>query len=194
MHTVFFSIRRTDLRCLQLQRKILYEYRLTPARYVMLLVILSERGMTQAELPEHLGVSAMTVSRMVCSLVEIGMLERVVCTDDQRTYDLQLTPTARVILKRIHRDYIEPGYIWGIVYFLLRLPNEESSDGTVPGRLKSNADQLRTGLREYARFELEWCRRTTFPEEFDEKSKRVAVAGARVILEEALGPPLVAFP
>src|SRR5581483_252740 len=113
MHAVFFSIRRTDLRCLQLQRKLLFAYSLTPSRYLMLLAISATRGMRQADLPEELGVCAMTVSRMVCSLVEIGMLERTECSDDRRTYDLRLTPAARVILRRIHQDLIEPGYIWG---------------------------------------------------------------------------------
>src|SRR5690348_8662520 len=107
MHAVFFSIRRADLRCLQLQRKLLGGYGLTPARYLMLLAILGESNRRrQCDLSELLGVCSMTVSRMVGSLVEIGMLERSECFADRRTYDLQVTAAARAILKRIHHDLI----------------------------------------------------------------------------------------
>jgi DNA-binding MarR family transcriptional regulator len=78
MHPFSFRLKRAHQRVVLLGGSILREFGLTPARFDLLFLV-HERlndAPTQTELSRALGVTAATVSRMVRSLEELGIVMR----------------------------------------------------------------------------------------------------------------------
>ena len=94
MNAVFFGCKRAFHGCLRIARQLLAGFDLTPARFDMLTAVGQDhnQGCTQRELRTRLGVSAATISRMLRSLEELGLVDG--CRQkrgDRRTRWLQLT-------------------------------------------------------------------------------------------------------
>lgn len=82
MHAVFFGIKRAHLEVVhRVSRRILKGCGLTAARFDLMRVVCLRPGARQVSIAWLLGVSAATVSRMLRSLEEIGLVER---ESDQR--------------------------------------------------------------------------------------------------------------
>jgi DNA-binding MarR family transcriptional regulator len=86
---------------------------LTPARFDLMYAIYRsyEGWMTQATLRRALGVSAPTVSRMLRSLEELGLVFRTRARRDRRTREVMLTHEGRARVRAIHEDALESGAI-----------------------------------------------------------------------------------
>jgi DNA-binding MarR family transcriptional regulator len=117
--------------------------------------------MRQNDLRRQLGVTAATVSKMVRSLVDLGLLKRSTYSADRRTLLLELTEDAIRLLRVIHRRVIEPGYVWLAIYSVLQ--NGGVLEGPGPGELKESLDRFRAGFRDRAQFFFQWCDRTLIP-------------------------------
>jgi DNA-binding MarR family transcriptional regulator len=77
MEDVLFSMKRVFQGSLSVARGLLKPYGLTPARFDMMRAIAEcDYGMMQSDLRRQLGVSAPTVSRMIRSLEELGLVWR----------------------------------------------------------------------------------------------------------------------
>ncbi|HEX4445732.1 MAG TPA: MarR family transcriptional regulator, partial [Polyangiaceae bacterium] len=88
MHTVFFGLKRAHHATLGLTRHVLKRLGLTAARFDMLFALKPCRlGMLQSRLRRLLGVSRTTVSRMLASLEQLGLLTRKASWSDRRTRD-----------------------------------------------------------------------------------------------------------
>jgi DNA-binding MarR family transcriptional regulator len=112
MHTVFFGLKRAHHATLGLTRHTLKRMGLTAARFDMLFALKDIRrlGMQQNKLRRLLGVSRTTVSRMLVSLEQLGMLTRQICSIDRRTRDVLLTERGRSIIVAAHRKLTRSGW------------------------------------------------------------------------------------
>jgi DNA-binding MarR family transcriptional regulator len=99
MHQVFFSIKRVHLRVIEIGKRLLKKYGLTPARFDMLRIIDANGPgpVPQAKIRALLGVSAATVSRMLISLEKLGFVERTKWTVDARNLLVALTALVSLV-------------------------------------------------------------------------------------------------
>ncbi|HEY4015899.1 MAG TPA: MarR family transcriptional regulator [Polyangiaceae bacterium] len=94
MNAIFFGCKRALHGCLRIARQLLAGFDLTPARFDMLTAVGDggNQGSTQRELRTMLGVSAATISRMLRSLEDLGLVDRQrLEAGDRRTRWLKLT-------------------------------------------------------------------------------------------------------
>jgi len=111
MHNVFFGFKRAHHATLGLTRNILKRMGLTAARFDMLYALKDSRlGMLQSRLRRLLGVSRTTVSRMLASLEQLGLLTRKLSWSDRRTRDVLLTPRGRASIVFAHRRLTRSGW------------------------------------------------------------------------------------
>jgi DNA-binding MarR family transcriptional regulator len=111
MNVLFFSLKRAFHGTLRLFRRALARLGLTAARFDLLHIVLKERGMLQRELQRALGVAAPTVSRMLGSLEELGLVVREVAEDDGRQRYVELTKEGRRSVLRAARALIHSGLV-----------------------------------------------------------------------------------
>lgn len=106
MHAVLFSLKRVHQRFLARTRKWTSPFELTPARYDMLHALHQYRfssRVPQSWLKRTLGVTAPTISRMVTSLVELGMVFRTVDALDRRRRFVIMTAYGKRMLRCTRR-------------------------------------------------------------------------------------------
>ena len=113
MHAVLFSLKRVYQRTLWLWRPVLAKVQLTPARFDLLYIVEKERlrSLRQSDLWRALGVSAVTVSRMVRSLVEIGFIVRTRCPSDTRQWMIRLTRLGKKRVRSVLRILMNGGVV-----------------------------------------------------------------------------------
>ncbi len=96
MHVIFFGLKRAFHGALRVTRDALAILGLTPARFDMLYIVAKEgSSLLQRDLQRALGVAAATVSRMLKSLEELGLIEREVTEEDHRCRNVMLTKEGR---------------------------------------------------------------------------------------------------
>ena len=111
MHTVFFGLKRAHHATLGLTRHALKRMGLTAARFDLLFALKDIRlGMMQSRLRRLLGVSRTTVSRMLASLEQLGLLTRRLSSSDRRTRDVNLTSRGRETIRLAHRRFTRSGW------------------------------------------------------------------------------------
>jgi DNA-binding MarR family transcriptional regulator len=111
MHTIFFGFKRAHHATLGLTRHALKRMGLTAARFDLLFALKDSRlGMLQSRLRRLLGVSRTTVSRMLVSLEQLGLLTRKLSWSDRRTRDVNLTPRGRSTIVHAHRVFTRSGW------------------------------------------------------------------------------------
>jgi DNA-binding MarR family transcriptional regulator len=112
MHILFFGLKRAFHGSLRVTRRALATLGLTPARFDMLYIVAKEgSSLLQRELQRALGVAAATVSRMLSSLEELGLVEREVSEEDHRCQNVVLTKAGRRCVLRAARLLIHTGHI-----------------------------------------------------------------------------------
>ena len=112
MHIIFFGLKRAFHGTLRVTRRALATLGLTPARFDMLYIVAKEgSSLLQRELQRVLGVTAATVSRMLASLEQLGLVEREVMEEDHRCRNVVLTKAGRRCVLRAARLLIHTGHI-----------------------------------------------------------------------------------
>ena len=93
MHRISFALKRAHQGSLRITRPWFAEYGLTPARFDMLYAVhhRSTRACVQWELRYLLGVSGATISRMLASLEDLGLVLRYRGAGDRRVNTVWLT-------------------------------------------------------------------------------------------------------
>ena len=110
MNAIFFGAKRAFHATLHLTRKHLAAMGLTAARFDMLWAINHGRDhMLQRSLRDLLGVTAATISRMLRSLEELGLIVRERLAVDRRHVIVRLTEIGRRLLRRASKRFIESG-------------------------------------------------------------------------------------
>jgi DNA-binding MarR family transcriptional regulator len=111
MHAIFFGLKRAHHGTLRITRKVLAALGLTAARFDLLYAVKkSSRGMVQSALRKVLGVSRATVSRMLASLEELGLVRRTVAVQDRRQRFVELTTKGRWRIAFAHRQLTRSGW------------------------------------------------------------------------------------
>src|SRR5271154_1732091 len=111
MHSIFFGLKRAHHGTLRITRKVLVAMGLTAARFDLLYAVKKvRRGLNQSALRKVLGVSRATVSRMLASLEELGLVRREVTTADRRQKFVQLTTKGRWRIALAHRQLTRSGW------------------------------------------------------------------------------------
>jgi DNA-binding MarR family transcriptional regulator len=137
---------------------------LTAARFDLLYLLWEmpeDLPRSQKEIVRQLGVTRPVVSRMVRSLMEIGLVERTRYFLDRRTWLVSLTSEGRARIRRAIRFFIRRGGAWRRV-----------QRGLCPGmpkgkkraerafwpmcRLEETLDRLRRGFRAGGRLHYPW--------------------------------------
>ncbi len=108
MNALFFSARRADLAILAYSRRLLAPHGLTPARFDMLYILWSSTELgccSQQDFKALLGVSGPTISRMLKSLAELGLIIRF---GHRRHRCAALTSLGRAVMRRALLDVKKP--------------------------------------------------------------------------------------
>jgi DNA-binding MarR family transcriptional regulator len=111
MNLLFFGLKRAFHGTLRIFRRAFTRLGLTAARFDLLYIVLKEGGLLQRELQRALGVAASTVSRMLGSLEELGLVVREVVEDDGRQRYVMLTKEGRRSVLRAARALIHSGVV-----------------------------------------------------------------------------------
>jgi DNA-binding MarR family transcriptional regulator len=109
MHTVFFGLKRAHHSVLRTTRRALARLGLTAARFDLLYAVHERAPFGQMDLCRALGVSAPTVSRMLASLEELGLIRREVGCPDRRCRVVMLTNAGLRCVRRAIRRLMLSG-------------------------------------------------------------------------------------
>ncbi len=115
MNANFFGLKRAFHSTLRLTRASLARLGLTAARFDLLYALPHgsqqfEKGIWQSALRRELGVSRPTVSRMLASLEELGLVRRKRDLYDRRQTVIALTRRGRTLIGKAKRLFIDSGW------------------------------------------------------------------------------------
>ena len=165
MHHILASLKRASLLSLAQQREWLAPYGITPARYEMLFVISHTDAWLgkvhfcrQSDIWRQLGVSPVTVSKMLRALEKLGFVRRArsIARDRRQVY-VELTRKARGLLRKVHQRVIRPGVVFVAICSIFA--NKERDVGMFTVYL----DFIRERFHDPATFHYPWCDLTTHP-------------------------------
>ena len=158
MHTVFFGLKRAHHGVLRITRRALAQLGLTAARFDMLYAVRERGGLPQGELCRALGVSGATVSRMVTSLVELGLLAREAMSGDRRMRLVVLTKAGRRCIGKAIRRFMT----WGTAQLAVDSAlcptrwQDEKVCSRAAQRLEKALDRIRRAYRDIANLYRPW--------------------------------------
>jgi len=95
-----YFVRRLQVWVFQDFIRTLVRIDLSPAQFSVLVVIGANRGLSQAELAETLGIERARLVRLLHRLEERGLIRRLQSAADGRRHALQLAPPGRMLLVR----------------------------------------------------------------------------------------------
>ncbi|MBV9949598.1 MAG: winged helix-turn-helix transcriptional regulator, partial [Myxococcales bacterium] len=163
MNHMFFWLKRAFQSSLRVTRRWMARLRMTAARFDMLKAIESGRdGLWQSELPELLGVTPQTISRMLRALEERRLIrrERDVIVDGRRLW-VSLTNYGRTVLGRVQKVFVSSGAI-ALILECAVLPAEcvPDREERLSARLDAEAwlQRIRCGLHDRSTLYSGWSR------------------------------------
>jgi DNA-binding MarR family transcriptional regulator len=129
MHVLYFGLKRTFQATLKVNRSLLDRHGITPARFDLLYCIhqTRARNVRQSSIRKALGVARPTVSRMVRSLEELGLLERGTDWIDGRQKRLGLSVAGKKIVRRVLRKLVRGDVVGRWVRWAFSYPNAPPS-------------------------------------------------------------------
>jgi DNA-binding MarR family transcriptional regulator len=95
-----YFLRRAQVAIFQDFIRTLAEIDISPAQYSVLVVIGANRGPSQAEVADFLGIERARLVRMLDRLEKRGLTQRLPSATDRRSHALHLTPDGLKTLKR----------------------------------------------------------------------------------------------
>lgn len=95
-----YFLRRVQVWVFQDFIKTLATIDLRPAQYSVLAVIGANRGLSQADVAQLLGIERARLVRMLHRLEKRGLTQRLASPNDRRSHALQLTSAGQALLKR----------------------------------------------------------------------------------------------
>jgi DNA-binding MarR family transcriptional regulator len=159
MHAIFFGLKRAHHGTLRLTRNVLAALGLTAARFDLLYAVKrSTDRIVQSTLRTVLGVSRATVSRMLSSLEELGLIRRTVLTQDRRQRVVELTTKGRWRIAFAHRQLTRSGWAQLAVDSALGGDNwcDEGDCGHAIESLQMLLDRIRAAFGDHATLEYPW--------------------------------------
>jgi DNA-binding MarR family transcriptional regulator len=160
VNAIFFGCKRAFHSCLRIARQGLRGFGLTPARFDMLTAVGERKlGCTQRELRSILGVTAATVSRMLDSLEELGLIHRTRATNDRRQRWLTLTDLGIARLRKATRRLVRSGAVQLAVDSALT-DNHAHDEGRCLHEMdlaETILNRIRRAFRDVATLYYPWC-------------------------------------
>jgi DNA-binding MarR family transcriptional regulator len=164
MHAIFFGLKRAHQGTLRITRGVLTALGLTAARFDLLFAVKksSRYGMNQSALRKVLGVSRATVSRMLASLEELGLVRREVTTADRRQKFVQLTTRGRWRIAFAHRQLTRSGWAQLAIDSALETHHarfrwcDQNACLDATASLTVMLDRIRTGFYDFATLDYPW--------------------------------------
>jgi DNA-binding MarR family transcriptional regulator len=157
VHSIFFGLKRAHHGALRITRKVLSALGLTAARFDLLYAVKrSSRGVIQSALRRVLGVSRATVSRMLASLEELGLVRRMVWSEDRRQKLVELTTKGRWRIAFAHRHLTRSGWAQLAIDSALAGKHreyrwcDEAASLEACGALRAMLNDLREGFGDFA--------------------------------------------
>lgn len=95
-----YFLRRVQVWVFQDFIRTLSSIELRPAQYSVLSVIGANRGLSQADVAQLLGIERARLVRLLDRLEKRGLTQRLASPVDRRSHALQLTPSGHALLKR----------------------------------------------------------------------------------------------
>jgi DNA-binding MarR family transcriptional regulator len=95
-----YALRRAQVWVFQDFIRTLASIDLRPAQYSVLSVIAANRGLSQADVAQVLGIERARLVRLLDRLEKRGLTQRLASPVDRRSHALQLTPAGQALLKR----------------------------------------------------------------------------------------------
>ena len=162
MNAIFFGCKRAFHACLRIARQGLEGLGLTPARFDMLTAIGGTPrwfGCTQRDLRVTLGVSGATVSRMLRSLEQLGLVVRTRGLTDRRQRSIRLTEQGVARLRKATRRLMRSGAIQLAVDCALteNRPHDEGRCLHEMDLAETILDRIRRAFRDVATLYYPWC-------------------------------------
>jgi DNA-binding MarR family transcriptional regulator len=163
MHAIFFGLKRAHHGTLRITRAHLTKLGLTAARFDLLYAVReTRRGIVQSTLRRVLGVCRATVSRMLASLEELGLVRRKVLSTDRRKRLVELTTRGRSCIAFAHRQLTRSG--WASLAVDSALCGEGSGYGwwdesdciDATGELNAILGRLRHAYYDHATLDYPW--------------------------------------
>jgi DNA-binding MarR family transcriptional regulator len=164
MNAIFFGCKRAFHGCTRMARQALQGLGLTPARFDMLTAIgvddsFASSTCTQRTLRSALGVSAPTVSRMVRSLEDLGLVERRRETyGDRRQIKVRLTELGLKHMRKAQRLILGTGAVQLAVDCALtdHRPYDESACLVQMDLTESILFRIRRAFGDFATLQYPW--------------------------------------
>jgi len=112
MHAMLFGLKRGYYATLRFARRVLVKFGVTPARFDLMFALWQYApGHLQSELRRILGVAGPTVSRMLKSLTQLGLVFRVRAMNDGREKMVLLTEKGKACVGRVVSALMETGQV-----------------------------------------------------------------------------------
>ena len=163
MHAIFFGLKRAHHGTLRITRDVIAGMGLTAARFDMLWAIKQRKhGMIQSSLQRALGVCRATISRMLRSLEELGLVTRTAYPHDRRTRLVHLTTLGRWRIGFAYRHITASGWAQLAVDSALGAEGsahrwcDQTACIVATTRLEEMLDKLRRGFFDRARLSYPW--------------------------------------
>jgi DNA-binding MarR family transcriptional regulator len=169
MHATFFGLKRAFHGTLGIARRMLTSLGLTAARFDVLHALTgTDRtyGKYQSRLRRTLGVTRPTVSRMLRSLEERGLVSRERSRIDRRQVDVRLTDSGRALIRLAHRLLTESGWAQLAVDSALGGPSLQDRwfdpvhCSVEIHRLEGTLQGIRSAFGDFASLNYRWHRMT----------------------------------
>jgi DNA-binding MarR family transcriptional regulator len=159
MNAIFFATKRAFHGCLRITRLALKHQGLTAARFDMLFSIWRHpHGLFQRALRGQLGVSAPTISRMLRSLEQLGLVRRTRSTADRRQLHVSLTAEGNARILAVSSLFVDRGAAQLAVDCALVGPacHDESRCMIEMAGAEGVLDRLRAAFGDVARLYYPW--------------------------------------
>lgn len=159
---VLFGLKRAFQASINFTRPWINEFGLTAARFDMLFAIKKhgswDRSIRQSDLRRILGVTAPTVSRMLDSLEELGLVTRMRPRyGDTRQRKISLTIAGRVCFRRAFRDLVRRRVVQRAFNTVLTAGIRDASWIAETGVAEYVCQRIRRGFGDVATLFYPWC-------------------------------------
>ncbi len=159
MNAIFFGCKRAFHSFMRLTRRAIEALGLTAARFDMLTAVRrGYHGIHQSALRRELGVGRATISRMLCSLEELGLVHREVAPEDRRQRVVTLTAKGLCSIDHATAEFVGSGIIQLAVDSALTQGNplEWSRAHVAMDEAETVLRNLRDGFGDVARLYYPW--------------------------------------
>jgi DNA-binding MarR family transcriptional regulator len=162
MHVLYFGLKRAFQATLKVNRPLLERHGITPARFDLLYCIHQRQSYTvlQSEVRKALGVARPTISRMVRSLQELGLVTRGPDCTDRRQKPLRLSVAGKKVVRRVLRKLVRADVVGRCVRGAFAYPKPPPSKRWTPIYLIENLDrtleQFRRSFGDLATLAYPW--------------------------------------